>query len=88
MSRLRHSSRKVFKDESMPYEKPQLKERSYVKHHAGKIHALDRETAHSIVLNLVYDPANPDLVKDPIFNRKKEEEPRRNYDKQSLYLCG
>jgi len=81
------SSRKD-KDPKMPFDNPRLKDHSYITQHAGKIHDLDREKAQSIVLNLVYDPANPDLVNNPIFNRKKEVEPRRNYDRQSLFLCG
>ena len=76
--------------EPVPFEAPALKERSYVKHHSGKnkTHDLDREKVQSIVLNLVYDPSNPDIVNNPIFNRRKEPEPKAAHDRQSLYLCG
>ena len=69
---------------------PSLKERSYIKHHSGnnKTHDLDREKVQSIVLNLVYDPSNPEMLNDPILNRRKEQEPKVSYDKKSLYLCG
>ena len=40
------------------------------------------------MLNLVYDPSNPDIVNNPILYRRKEKEPTAAYDKKSLYLCG
>ena len=54
----------------------------------NQTHDLDREKAGSIVHNLVFDPANPDIARNPILNRIKELEPKTKYDKQSLYLCG
>ena len=45
------------------------------------VHDLDREKARSIVHNIIFDPSNPEIVENPLFNRKKEQEPRRNYDK-------
>ena len=51
-------------------------------------HDADREKARSIVHNLVFDQTNPDIIKNPILNRKMEKEPKTKYDKQSLYLCG
>ena len=54
----------------------------------NETHDADREKAKSIVKNLVYDPSNPDIAKNPILNRKKEADPMRKHDKQSLYLIG
>lgn len=69
---------------------PTLKDRSYLQLHRNKneTHVNDREKASSIVHNLVYDPKNPDITKNPLLNRKPEAEPKRTFGKQSLYLCG
>lgn len=74
----------------MPFQKPELKERSYIKPHKGMnpTHDRDREKARSIVHNIVFDPANPELSGNPFFNKKKENEPKRDYDQQSLFLTG
>ena len=61
----------------MPYEKPELREQSYIKPHSGMnpTHDLDREMARSIVHNIVFYSSNPDISGNPFFNRKKEVEP-------------
>lgn len=74
----------------MPFEAPHLKEHSYIKAHQGMnpTHDLDREVARSIVHNIVFDPKNPEIANNPFLNKRKEAEPRRQYDKKSLFLCG
>lgn len=68
----------------------EIKERSYLKPYKGmsQTHVTNPDKAESIVHNLVFDPANPDIANNPILNRKKEQEPKTRYDQQSLYLCG
>ena len=63
--------------EVVKIDKPELKDRSYWQPHLGlnETHDKDREKAQSIVHNLVYDPTNPDIAKNPLLNRKKEQEP-------------
>ena len=71
-------------------DKPELKQHSYVKPYAGQneCHASDRERAHSLVHNIVFDKNNPEIRDNPIFMRKTKVDPTVDYDKKSLYLCG
>ena len=88
---LTSKSRKPKKDVGkVPTVNPELKGRSYWQPHLAKndIHDFDREKARSLVHNLVFDPANPDIQQHPLLNRKKEVEPERDFDKQSLFLVG
>ena len=56
------------------FDKPELKPHSYVRPYAGKntVHESDRERAWSLVNNLHYDKADPEICENPIFTRKKQ----------------
>lgn len=74
----------------MPFEKPHLRDHSFIKLHnnMNPTHDLDREIARSIVHNIVFDAKNPDITNNPFLNKKKAVEPKRAYGQQSLFLCG
>ena len=59
---------------AIPFEKPGLKEHSFLKKHMAKnsTHDADPEKATQLVHNLIFDAKNPDIINNPFLNRKKE----------------
>ena len=72
-NRNKHFGAKELISKKYKFEKPELKQHSYVRTYAGRnaIHESDRERAGSIVHNLYYDKHDPEIRDNPIFMRKK-----------------